>query len=450
MIENHRNVLHFAKVFAENFPIGPDDRLTLLTSCSFSASMADIFSSLLSGAALHLFDVKRRGVSQLANWLQREGITIYHSVPTVYRHLVRALSGGETFTALKLIYLAGEPIYKRDVELYRQCFPPHCRFLSALGSTEMKIFQQFFIDHHTALPGEIVPVGYSVADTDIVLLDEAGHPLAAGGPGEIAVRSPYMCPGYWRQPDLTDATFPPDPEVPHARVYRTGDLGQQLSDGCLIHLGRKDAQVKVRGHRVELKEVETTLLSTGQIDEAAVTLRQDSFGNTRLVAYVVPARQATPGPTALRQILQTRLPDYMVPSTFLMLDTMPVTPTGKVDRKALPAPGRSRPGLEVDYVPPRTPIESTLSGLWAEVLELDCVGIHDPFLELGGHSLLAVQLIGRVLNTFGVEMALADMLGATTISDMATLITVHQANQLSPDELEQLLAEAEACSEDDT
>ncbi len=176
VIENHRNVLHFAMVFAKTFPIGPDDRLTLLTSCSFSASMADIFSSLLTGAALHLFDVKRRGVGQLADWLQREGITIYHSVPTVYRHLVRTLSGHETFEALKLIYLAGEPIYKRDVDLYRQHFPAHCRFLSALGSTEMKIFQQFFIDHHPELPGEIVPVGYSVDDTDIVLLDEHGLP----------------------------------------------------------------------------------------------------------------------------------------------------------------------------------------------------------------------------------------------------------------------------------
>ncbi len=257
-----------------------------------------------------------------------------------------------------------------------------------------------------------------------------------------------MCPGYWRQPDLTDATFIPDPAAPHARLYRTGDLGQILPDGCLVHLGRKDAQVKVRGHRVELKEVETTLLSTGQIDEAAVTLRQDRFGNASLVAYVVPSRGADLSPTGLRRTLQATLPDYMVPSTFVMLDAMPVTPTGKVDRKALPAPAMSRPQLEVDYAAPRTPVEATLSELWAEVLELDCVGIHDPFLELGGHSLLAVQLIGRVLNTFGVEIPLADMLGAFTISEMATLITASQANQLSPDELEQLLAEAEAWSED--
>lgn len=370
VIENHRNVLHFVRVFADSFPITPEDRLTLLTSCSFSASMADIFSSLLTGASLHLFDFKRHGVGPLAAWLQREAITIYHSVPTVYRHLVRSLHGHATFLALKLIYLAGEPIYRRDVDRYRQCFPPSCRFLSALGSTEMKIFQQFFIDHHTELPGDNVPVGYSVDDTAIVLLDEHGQIITGGGVGEIAVRSSYMCPGYWLQPDLTEATFAPDPEVPGARIYRTGDLGQVLPDGGLIHLGRKDAQVKVRGHRVELKEVETALLSTGLVDEAVIVLRQDASGDTALVAYVVPTRLHRPNATALRQHLQTALPAYMVPSRFIMLEAMPVTPTGKVDRQALPAPARSRPGLDVAYAAPRTRVESTLCPIWAEVLDL--------------------------------------------------------------------------------
>ncbi|MDH3604742.1 MAG: non-ribosomal peptide synthetase, partial [Candidatus Tectomicrobia bacterium] len=450
VIENHRNALHFAMVFTHSFPLSPADRLTLLTSCSFSASMADLFSALLNGASLHLFDVKQRGVSHLAHWLRQEAITVYHSVPTVYRHFVRTLTGDEAFPALKLIYLAGEPIYTRDVELFKRHFAAPCRFLSALGSTEMKIIQQYFIDHETQLPGPFVPVGYSVDDSEIWLLDDAGQRITGDQPGEIAVRSPYISPGYWRKPEQTRATFLPDPAGGVSRIYRTGDLGRLLPDGCLVHLGRQDAQVKVRGYRVELTEVEAALLSTGDLSEAAVTLYDNPSAAPILVAYVAPAASPVPTASVLRRKLSAILPDYMIPSTFVGLDAIPLTPTGKVDRNALPAPSDARPHLQTAYAPPRTPTEARLAELWTEVLGLDTVGIHDPFLELGGHSLLAGQLIARVVDVFGVDIPLPNLLQAPTVADMAVLITQRQAEQVAEDELEALLAEVEALAEDDS
>jgi hypothetical protein len=269
---------------------------------------------------------------------------------------------------------------------------------------------------------------------EILLLGDDGNEVEPNQIGEIAVRSRYLCPGYWRKPDLTRAAFLSDAESGEERTYRTGDLGLMLEDGCLFHMGRKDFQVKLRGHRIEVAEIEAALLSAGNIKEALVTLRDDGPGDQRLVAYLVPAGRPAPTVALLRRALSEKLPGYMVPSAFVIMDALPLLPNGKVDRRALPIPGRARPDLVNPFVAPRTSVEEVLASIWAEVLGLDQVGVHDNFLELGGDSLLAGRVISRVISRLRVEVRLRSLLDSPTVADMAVVIT---RTQNRPEELEE-------------
>ena len=308
------------------------------------------------------------------------------------------------------------------------------------------MYHQYCIDKATPVPEGLVPVGYACEDLEVLLLDETGAEVGGHDIGEVVVKSRYLSPGYWRQPALTNAVFLPDPAGSSARLYRTGDLGRRQPDGCLLYLGRKDLQVKVRGHRIEVAEVELALLEHPAVKEVVVVARQDQPDTTRLVAYLVVRTQPAPSSSALRHFLTEKLPDYMVPSAFVTLETLPLTPNNKVDRQALPAPDQARPELANPFTAPRTPIEAGLVHLWAEVLSLDAVGIHDSFLELGGDSLLATQIIARVINTWRVALPVRTLLEAPTVADMAFVIAQRQLEEATPEDIEHMLTELEALS----
>ncbi|MCZ6626467.1 MAG: AMP-binding protein, partial [Deltaproteobacteria bacterium] len=267
--------------------------------------------------------------------------------------------------------------------------------------------------------------------------------------GEIAVKSCYLPPGYWRNPDITQSKFLADPEGGDKRIYLTGDLGRMAEDGCLEHLGRKDFQVKVRGYRIETGEAEMRLLDHPAIKEVAVVTQDDQYGDKLLAAYIVPSSKPGPSIGELLSFLQEELPDYMIPSAFVMLDTLPLAPNGKVDRQALPAPDRARPELDTPFVVPRTPVEEALVQIWAEVLCLDQVGIHDNFFELGGHSLLATRVISRVINTIKVEVSIKSLFESPTVADMAVVITENMAKKAGGEELARMLAELESISDEE-
>lgn len=409
-------------------------------------------SGLFHGACVYPINVKQDGLARVAHVLMQEEITVYLSVATTFRHFVSALTTDAVFPKLRLIMLHGELLYKRDVELYKRHFSPECVLVNGLASTEAGSIARYLIDHETQIAGDIVPVGYPTVDKDILLLDDAGHEVAPGQIGEIAVRSAYLSPGYWRRPELTRAAFIPDPHGSDTPLYRTGDVGRWLPDGSLVLVERKDFQVKIRGNRVEVAEIEMALLGHQGVQEAVVVHRHDdaptsaSFDSGgRLVAYIVPAVRPAPTISALRQTLATTLPDYMMPAAFVMLDALPLTGTGKVDRRALPAPPRVRPDLATAFVAPRTPVETVLAQLWAELLGLQEVGIHDRFLDLGGDSLLATQVMSRVIHTFKVDVPLRALFESPTVASMAMIITHYQAHQAQ--DIERLLAELEALGE---
>jgi amino acid adenylation domain-containing protein len=425
VMQTHRNVLHFMRNYTNGLHICAEDRLTLLYSFSVNGGAHDIFAALFNGAALCPYDLKAEGFADLEPWLVDARITIYHSVPTVFRQFAENLTGTEDFPDIRILRLGGEPVYKRDLNLFKKHFSNDCILVNRLGSSETGSLRLFFLDKETEVTGNLVPVGYAVPDNDILLVDDSGAQLA-GDEGEIAARTRYVSPGYWRRPDLTVASFCADPADEKGKIYRTGDLGRILPDGCLLHLGRKDFFVKIRGYRVELEEIEMTLLESPGIREAVVTALNNNSGDERLVAYIVP--KTAPGSNAgeIRRFLKDKLPDYMIPTTFVFLKALPLTDTLKVDRKALPEPSGLRPEIAASYAAPRDSIEEALVKIWAEVLSLDEVGIHDNFFDLGGHSLAATRIISRVIKQFETGMRMHALFESPTVAKMAAVIAEHE------------------------
>jgi acyl carrier protein len=253
------------------------------------------------------------------------------------------------------------------------------------------------------------------------------------------------------RPELTAEKFIPDPfrTEPGARLYKTGDLARYLPDGSIEFLGRIDNQVKIRGFRIELGEIEATLVHHPEVRETAVLVREDSAGETRLVAYVVAIPHGSPSSTELRSFLKGKLPDYMVPAAYVVLDRFPLTLNGKLDRRALPPPESMRPEGEQTFVAPRTPEEEIIAGIWAQVLGLDRVGIHNSFFELGGHSLKATQVIARINKRVPIEVPLRSMFEGQTVAALAKLIAEQQDRQFGHEVFDRLLSEIEAMSEEE-
>ncbi|HEY2986331.1 MAG TPA: non-ribosomal peptide synthetase [Candidatus Binatia bacterium] len=429
VLHDQRSILVEIRNYTNDLRICPEDRLAMWHSCSLATSIRNIYSALLNGAALFPYDLNAEGFAPLAEWLRDRRITVLHTLPTTFRHFLGTLAADSAFPAVRVLLLGGEAIYGEDVRRYQRHFPADCVLMHSMGPTETFIIRRHFIDHDWRGGDGKIPVGYAVPDKEVLLLDETGREVGPGQVGEIAVRSKYLALGYWRRPELTEAAFIPDPRGGQERIYLTGDLGTMRPDGCLIHMGRKDFQVKIRGYRVEPGEIEAALLALDSIIGAVVHLQADDTGEQLLIACIVPAAGGTPTVSELRRKLAETLPDYMIPSGFVFLENLPLLPNGKVDRRALPAPGHGRPALNVVYVAPRTPIESDLARIWTEVLGLKEVGIDDNFLELGGNSLLATRILTHVIETFRVKLSIRALLDMPTVAQMAASIALHQATQ---------------------
>jgi amino acid adenylation domain-containing protein len=423
VVQNHRNILHLVMRHTNRAHISPQDRIALLRSFNVHGGTLLTFTALLNGAVLLLFDTKREGVQELAQWLTREEITLCRMGPTLFRHLAAIVPEEARYPHLRELSFSGEPLQQHDVELCRQRFSNECLVVNSFGATEVSSCCEYLIERNTRLEAGVVPCGYPTSDMEIVLLADDGREIPGGDLGEIAVKSHYLALEYWRQPQLTRAKFLPAPNGGAKRIYLTGDLGRILPDGRLVHLGRKDFQVKIRGYRVEVGEIESTLLTLDNLKEAVVVGQEDQAEELRLVAYVVPDRKPAPSTTTLRRALRESLPDYMVPAVFVLLDAMPLTPNGKIDRRALPVPDQGRPEHGETSVPPRTLVEEVLAEIWGEVLRVEQIGIHDNFFDLGGHSLSATRVMSRVRDAFQVEVSLRSLFEKPTLGEFAVVIT---------------------------
>ena len=429
-VQNHRNVLHNIRKHTNNLHISADDRMTLLASCSTAQAATDIYSALLNGATLCPFEIKEEGLARFVGWLRAEEITIYHSSASIFRHFLDAQDSQdaeEEYPKLRLIKLGSEQVFKRDVDRYKQRFSPHCILVNALSSSEAGTLRQIFIGKHTSIHLNVVPVGFPVEDMEILLLNETGEPAGFDSPGEIVIKSRYLVPGYWRRPELTKEAFLPDSPASDARLYRTGDMARMAPDGCLEYLGRKDLQVKIRGFRVEVAEVEAVLHEIGTLRQAAVVVREDHRGEKNLVAYVVPTDSFTASAASLRSSLREKLPDHMVPSEFIVRETLPLTPSGKLDRRSLSSATPRQTESDPTYSLPQSPLEWQIVQIWEELLEARPIGVKDDFFALGGHSLLAVRMMDRVEEVCGTRLSLSTIMAEATVRHLAN--SVMRANR---------------------
>jgi len=380
-VYDHSCALHFNMDFINFNELGCKDHIPLTLSCSYAWSIAGIFGALLSGATLHPCDLKKMTLSAFGDWLIQQKITFLTCPPGFLRQWMASLprSTETLFPDLLAIGIGGDGFYHQDLEDWRRHFSSHCILNNVYASTEAAwmTFQRY--DQHTDISDPIPPLGYPAPDKEIILVDDAGQAVDPGQAGEIVVKSRYLIPGYWHNPELTEAVLHPDPADPESRIYHSGDLGRWLPDGRLEFVGRKDNQVKIRGFRVEINAILSALSTHPAVKELVIAPRPVPYAmnERRLVAYIVPRPGMVSTSMDLRTFLAAKLPDYMIPARFVFLDKFPLNTRGKVDVHALPEPTRES---DAAFVAPRNPVEQELVKIWTAAFRFEGIGIQDDFL----------------------------------------------------------------------
>ena len=439
----HQSLVNCLWSIGKQVGLNKKDVLLAVTTVSFDIAALELYLPLIVGATVVLagredaLDGRR-----IVDRLKSSGATVMQSTPSSWKRLVDA--GWEGHDDFKIL-CGGEALSER---LADQLLERAASLWNLYGPTETTVWSTTARVKANKRP---VPIGRPIANTRLFILDSHLHPVPIGVPGELCVGGDGVARGYRNRPDLTAERFILNPfsDPPEARLYRTGDLARYLPDGNIEFYCRIDNQVKIRGYRIELGEVESVLAQHPAIQQAVVIAREDTPGDRRLVAYCVATADSNPLPHDLRSYLKHKLPDYMIPSTFVLLDSLPLAPNGKLDRKALMAPDGGRPELDDGFAAPRNSVEETLANIWAKALRLDKVGIHDNFFDLGGHSLLATQVMSRMQNAFSVELPLRQMFESPTVVELAIIITETQQKCGSDTQQAQILRELDSMTEED-
>ncbi len=419
----HRSLVNLIQAQARSFDVKPESRVLQFASPSFDASVSELFMALLSGATLHIASPEAlRPGSDLIGTLRSRQITVATLPPSVL-----AVLDHEHLPHLKTVVTAGEQCPAEVVMRWA----PDRRFINAYGPTETTVCATM---SKPLLPAEFPAVGRPLSNGRVFLLNFSGHLVPVGAEGELYVGGDLLARGYFNRPDLTAERFLPDPfsGEPGARLYRTGDRARFLPDGNIQYIGRMDRQAKIRGFRIEPGEIEAILGQHAKVSKAMVTVREDVIGDKKLVAYVVPDGESAPNPRELQQVLREKLPEYMIPSAFVVLSAFPLTANGKVDIRALPSPSGNRAESGEKLVAPRNEAERIIARLWCEVLGLDKVDIYEHFFDLGGHSLLLLRCQGKLKELFGKDISLLQMFHFSTVSSLAEYFVESELQTANP------------------
>jgi amino acid adenylation domain-containing protein len=436
---SHQNLV--SSTFARKLAYGELGRFLLLSSISFDSSVAGIFGSLLHGGTLIIAnsDVVRDPL-RLNQEIQRLGVESLLCVPSLYKHYLEYSVGSEKKKQLSRVIVAGE-VCPPDLVAKSARQEPQVELFNEYGPSEATVWASM---QRCAYPLErqSVPIGRPIANTQVYILDKYEEPVPIGVAGELYIGGAGVARGYLNRAELTAERFVPDPYAAQAgaRMYKTGDIGRWLADGSLEFLGRNDDQVKIRGFRIELGEITAQLQQHPAVDKAVVIAREDAPGEKRLVAYYSPSTLHTfpdpeSRPSDLRSFLSGRLPEHMLPAAYVLLESFPLTPNGKLDRKALPRPTGNAYSVR-QYVPPQGNLETALAEIWAEVLKLERVGRHDDFFALGGQSLLALRVLFRVNDCFQTELSVRILLEDSVLMEFAQKL--RSSSGRNPEELEKI------------
>jgi amino acid adenylation domain-containing protein len=427
----------------DNLKISRGAKTLQFASINFDVSFQEIFTTWCSGGTLFLIGEElRHDTSALLDFLQERAIQrMFLPVVGLQQLAEVAISNDLVNTHLQEIITSGDKLQITGAISQWLDKLSDCTLHNQYGPSESHLATSFTLPNSVETWPLLPSIGRPIANTQIYILDKYLQPVPVGVPGEIYIAGVLLAQGYLNRPELTQEKFIPNPfnnskfkiqnsKLESERLYKTGDLARYLPDGKLESLGRIDNQVKIRGFRIELGEVEAILGQLSDVQASCAVVREDTPGDKRLVAYIVPQPEQTLRVSEVRSFLKSKLPEYMIPSAIVILDTLPLTPNGKLDRRALPAPDLHSQ-LSDEYVTPRNPIEEILSAIWAQVLKVERVGIHDNFFELGGHSLLATQLVSRVRTTLNVELPLRSLFAAPTIAELSQNIQQLQQQNLT-------------------
>jgi acyl-coenzyme A synthetase/AMP-(fatty) acid ligase/acyl carrier protein len=389
----------------------------------FDLTLTSIFPPLLAGRGIVLVPEEQRfeGLSLVLN--AHRDFTLVKITPSHLEVLNQMLDPDDLAGTTRTLIIGGEALNSETLSVWRTA-APGVRLINEYGPTETVVGCCVYEVKAEDPDHGPVPIGRPIANTELYILDKCLHAAPVGVTGELYIGGAGVARGYLERPELTAQVFMPNPfsEVPGTRLYRTGDRARYRRNGIIEYLGRVDQQVKIRGFRIELGEIESALNRHPDIAEAVVLARHDVPGDTRLVAYLVPQPDREPATNEVRTFLRELLPEYMVPTAFVTLRAFPLTPNGKINREALPAPTSSNVDLEGTYVAPRTVLEEVIAAIWVETLGFKRIGVHDNFFEVGGHSLLAMQVISRIREEFHIELPVRSFFDGMTIERLAASV----------------------------
>lgn len=418
----HRGLMNLLHWYSSDYGFSAQDRVLVVSSFSFDLTQKNLFVALFAGGELHLAD-QQFDPAAIVRTIEQRGITTLNLTPSAFYAILDAQTPG-AFRSLRRVFLGGEPISVPRLSALGAAYPL-LEIINSYGPTECTdVVAAYRLPRDGATYADATPpIGRPICNTQLYVLDARLQPLPIGAVGEIYVGGAGVGGGYLNQPEMTAERFIPDTIGPAAKpgdlLYKTGDQGRWRADGNLDYLGRNDFQVKIRGFRIELGEIESALVGCAGVREAIVIAREDTPGDKRLVAYVMPAEGAMLDANALRSSLGGQLADYMVPSAFVVMPTFPLTPSGKVDRKALPRPERKRPDLSVPYQSPVGDFETAVCTAFAEILEIDRTGREDNFFDLGGTSLQAVRVLTLLASRTGRTLSAPTIFAHATPAELA-------------------------------
>jgi len=419
----HRGLANYLLWATAAYRVAEGNGAPLHTPLGFDLTVTSLLTPLLAGKSVVIVD-EAQGVEGLCEILEARGdFSLVKITPSHLDLLSTLLPARQASGLTKALVVGGEALYGEHLSFWRE-HAPETRIVNEYGPTETVVGCCVYESRAGACSAGAIPIGRPIDNTQLYALNGAARLAATGAPGELYIGGDGVARGYLAQPELTAERFTPDPfsTRPGMRLYGTGDQVRCAADGNLIYLGRRDNQVKLRGYRIELGEIEAALSRHPNVREAVAQAREDVEGDKRLVAYLTIDGRNSQLESECRSLLKRRLPEYMIPSAFVVLDEMPLTVNGKIDRRGLPAPGHIRPDLKSSFMGPRTPMEEMLEGLWSQVLGIDRIGVNDNFFDLGGHSLLATQLVSRVRETFQVEIPLRSVFEWPTVAGLAQQI----------------------------
>jgi amino acid adenylation domain-containing protein len=439
VLGTHRPLSHFLHWQRQAFRFHEFDCFSMLSGISHDPLLRDIFAPLCLGATLCIPAPEAiLTPGYLVKWMKQEQISVAHLTPAMGQLLTEVIpDDNATLPFLRYVFFGGDVLMKRHVSNIQK-LAPSATCVNFYGTTETPQAMGYFINskqldnNDLANLEEVLPLGQGIKDVQLLVLNSMQQLAGIGEVSEIYIRTPYLSRGYLDDDALTEHRFIPNPFTQTAtdRLYKTGDLGYYLPNGNIKFFGRSDNQIKVRGFRVEPGEIETMLRRHPSVSETMVIAREDIPNDKHLVAYVVPQRNLIPVINDLRSFLRQKLPDYMVPSDFVLLNALPLTPNGKIDRWALPGPDSLRSISEVAYVAPQTEVERIIATIWQEVLRVETVGIQDNFFDLGGHSLLLVQIRNKLQEAFSVDVSIIDMFKYPTVNALGKYLSQEHTGML--------------------